>query len=63
MMYEDIVELKKKLYEELQQDKIIKEQSRKQSKCFWTWPWGHLYKGTQHFEESCQVCGKTRRWV
>lgn len=32
---------------------------KKHHTCFWTWPWGHLWKpGPLSFTEVCEVCGK-----
>lgn len=57
----DYGELKRKVRTER---KLARMPNRAHRACFWTWPWGHVYKRTKdeliYQVWECAVCGKTK---
>lgn len=57
----DYGELKRKAREERKRARMPRRVHRA---CFWTWPWGHIYKRTNFTVISqtwkCAVCGNTK---
>ena len=60
---ENIVEKKKELVKEItarqnEEFRQLGEQSKKEMKCFWTYPWGHVRSKYFTDQSICQVCNK-----
>jgi hypothetical protein len=61
---ENIKEIKRAAHDKVKEEKwrLCKEQHNQELeylKCFWTWPWGHVWEKTRFsWVEKCSVCGK-----
>ena len=38
--------------------KLSKKRKKKERRCFWTWPIGHLWENIQPYTMKCRYCGK-----
>lgn len=56
-------EKEKELAEYYVRKKAAKEREKRERKCFWTWPWGHIWvydHGRALWTHKCTICSKTR---
>ena len=51
---------KERLDQQIKTKRLEKKGRRaRQLRCFWTWPWGHIWKaGETSYDRICAICGK-----